>query len=122
MHVGLLECASKSASEIRVFEALNRGIFEFRSYIYFSKEKSSELVDGYRRKMSPNLGDFFSDKVFPGLYMRQCTHKHLQTSHETQLEGPGIFIILGGSYFYRPSIGLLLSIFVSSTQVAISVV
>jgi hypothetical protein len=23
--------------------------------------------------------------------------------HGTQLEGPGIFIILGGSYFYRPS-------------------
>ena len=28
--------------------------------------KCSELVDGHRRKMSPNLGDFFSDKVFLG--------------------------------------------------------
>ena len=103
MHVGLLECASKSAPQIRVPEALNRGIFESRSYIYLSKEKSTELVDGHRRKMSPNLGDFFSGQSFPGLYMRQCTDKHLQTSHKAQFEGPGIFITLGGSYFYLSS-------------------
>ena len=35
--------------------------------------------------------------------MRQCTHKNLQTSNEAQLEGPGIFIALGGSYLYLPS-------------------
>ena len=37
-----------------------------RSYIYFPKEKSPELEDGHRQKMSPKLGDFFSDKVFLG--------------------------------------------------------
>jgi hypothetical protein len=66
VHVGLLECASKPAPKTRVSGALNWGVFEFRSYIYFSKEKSSELVDEHRRKMSPNLGDFFSEKVFLG--------------------------------------------------------
>ena len=32
MHMGLLEFASKSATEIRIFEALYWGIFEFRSF------------------------------------------------------------------------------------------
>ena len=106
MHVGLLECALKSAPQIRVSEALNRGIFEFRSYIYLSKEKSTGLVDGHRRKMSPILGDFFPGQSFPGLYVRQCTHKHLQTPNEAQLEGPGIFITLGGFHFNLPSNGI----------------
>ena len=66
VHVGLLECASKSSPKTPVFEAPNRGIFVPRSYIYFPKEKSPELEDGHRQKMSPKLGDFFSDKVFLG--------------------------------------------------------
>ena len=102
MHVGLLECASKSAPQIRVSEALNRGIFESRSYIYLSKEK---YRTGRRAsaKNEPKPRRFFSGQSFPGLYMRQSTHKHLQTSLEAQFEGPGIFITLGGSYFYRSS-------------------
>ena len=45
--------------------------------------------------MSPDLGFFFGQS-FPGIYMRQCTpHKHLQTPHQTQLEGTVIFLILG---------------------------
>jgi len=36
--------------------------FISRSYIYFPKEKSPELEDGHRQKMSPKLGDFFRTK------------------------------------------------------------
>ena len=49
-------------------------------------------------KMSSNL-EFFSGHSFLGLCMRQCTHKHLQTSHGTQLEGPEILIILDAILF-----------------------
>ena len=93
VHVGLLECASKSSPKTRVFEAPNRGIFRTWILYLLFKRKNPELEDGHRQKISPKRGYFFSDKVLLG-GIRQCTHKHLQTSHETQLEGPGIFIIL----------------------------
>ena len=79
------------------------GVFSYLDLIFTFLKKKSGAGRRASTKNEPKTGRFFFGQSFPGLYMRQCTHKHLQTSHETQLEGPGIFIILGGSYFYLPS-------------------
>jgi hypothetical protein len=106
----LLECASKYAPEIRVFEALNRGMFLNLDLIFTFQKKKFRTGRRASTKNEPKPGRFFSGQSFLGctcanknIEEKKCTHKHLQTSHETQLEGPGVFITLGGSYFYRSS-------------------